>query len=846
MHSSNNQNMKVIKRNGEAEAISFDKISNRIKTICEKLELNRVNIIDVAIDTISGLYNSISTEEIDQFAGIKCAEKIRDDPQYDKLATGLCVSRLHKMTSADFLIVTQNLYNNIDSFGQHNPLISDEYYDFVKNNIDILQESLTESYHRDYEFDYFGFKTLERSYLKRIKASDQTNNNIDNKNVKQNTKKEIVERPQHLWMRVAVGLNLHKSLEDVLETFKGLSHKYFIFGSPTLYNTGSKFPQLSSCFLLYMGDSIEGIYDTLKDVALISKRAGGIGICMSDIRANTSFIKGTNGTSSGIVPFIKVVNQTGRAVNQSGLRNGAIAIYVEPWHADIFHFCELRSNKGNEEDRARDIFLALWIPDLFMKRVKEDGNWSLMCPNECPGLSNCYGEEFEKLYSKYESEGKFRKQIKAKTLWFHILTCQVETGMPYMLYKDNVNNKSNQKNIGTIKCSNLCSEIVEFTSPDEISVCTLSSICLPKFVELVDNKLVYNFEKLRYIASLATKNLNNVIDINYYPVEKSKVSNFKHRPIGLGVQGLADVYCMLDLPYDSEEARTLNKKIFETIYFGALQMSVELAKQYGAYDSFAINGGSPFSHGQVQFHLAGLKTSDLLMGFDWDNLISDLQEYGSRNSMLTTVMPTASTSQINGNTEACEPITSLVYTRTTLAGEFVVINKHLANKLISLGLWDQDLKNELLYDKGSIQNISSIPDNIKAIYQTAFELNNKPIVQQSCERQPFIDQSQSLNLFGKVPDFNKLTSSHFYGWSNGLKTGLYYFRSQPAVDALDFGLDLDTINDIKRKRGIMVMDRVEIKEDKISDPRLVSEIEVNHGKRNPNFVVSPCGDSCGA
>lgn len=866
--------MQVIKRDGRHERVSFDKILRRIEILCTRVNLDRIQVEEVAKDTINGLFDGITTEEIDHYAAVNCAEKIRDDPQYDKLAAALCISRLHKMTSKDFMDVTNKLYENKDTFGKPNPLVTSEYYSFVKENIDAIQNALTNAYQKDYDFDYFGYKTLERAYLHRIKAetSMQTtksdtdpNSKKDGKNKKKpDPKKEkeiklkygnIVERPQHLWMRVALGLN-KGNIEEALETFAGLSDRYFIFGSPTLYNTGSKWAQCSSCFLLLMEDNIEGIYDVIKDVALISKRAGGIGICMSNIRASGSIIRGTNGISSGPIPFIQELNWTGRAVNQSGRRQGAIAIYLEPWHSDIFHFCELRSNKGKEEERARDIFLALWIPDLFMKRVEEDGVWSLMCPDECQGLTTSYGEEFEKLYTHYEALGRYKKQIRAKELWFHILSSQVETGMPYMLYKDNVNRQSNQINLGVTQCSNLCSEITEYTAPDEIAVCNLSSICLPRFVNFKDGKLQFDFEKLKYIAGLAVRNLNKVIDINFYPVEKAKKSNMRHRPIGLGVQGLSDVYCMLGMSFDSDEARILNRQIFETIYYGAMCMSVELAKKDGPYETFHYNGGCPFSKGQLQYHLWGLTEKDLLMGFDWASLIEDVKKYGTRNSLLTTVMPTASTSQIMGCSECIEPITTNVYTRTTLAGEFTVINKYLMEQLISLGLWNKDLRDELLYDRGSVQKIDSIPDSIKAVYKTAFELKNKPIVQQAIGRGPFIDQSQSLNLFCKIPDFEMLTSSHFYTWRNKLKTGLYYLRTQPAVDALDFGLDAETIqhiNERRNKKNELDTGEYDIEDDLDGstvndvdvDPRIVSEIEVNHGKRNPKFInLQPCGDAC--
>lgn len=1434
--------MNVIKKSGAEEPVSFDKILKRIDILCSTLKLNRINSFVVTQDTISELHDKITTENIDHCAATSCSDKIRDDPQYDTLAAGLCISRLHKMTESDFMVTTQKLYDS--------GLVTKAYYNFVCLNIVEIQSFF--DYSKDYDFDYFGFKTLEKSYLQKIKHIVDGKEQI-----------KIIERPQHLLMRVAVALNFN-SMEELQETYHGLSNRYFIFGSPTLYNAGSEYQQLSSCFLLKMDDNLESIFDIVKESALISKRAGGIGISISDIRATGSKIVGTNGQSTGIIPMIQVLNQVARYVNQGGKRNGAIACfcedtqvftanggikkiqdvkigdlvvthknrlrpvtqthknpigdrkiyklevqknkdiyvtgnhkfwsfytknyksnklslgwnsidelkdlmdnkdtkqicyvtlpsgtnipdlgnykidimdykniimgdnpvnriwnitedlahffgmwlvnghikkshteetvlgigitvhkdnkdtisyiykvcketfgchitentsnvsnttcininchviglvfmelfgkklpdmifnwpkklvnsliaglittddcitkemdnatiglsnkylidqiyhlcrnngidvshvegtnapyvitvplslsilnqtrklyaddrvemckkkleangeiedanylkimnitevnrtdeyvytlgveedhsytveglivencYIEPWHADVFVFCELRSNKGNEEDRARDMFFALWIPDLFMKRVEEDGIWSLMCPNECPGLTTCYGDEFEKLYTEYESKKMYRKQIFAKDLWFHILSQQIETGMPYMMYKDHVNKKTNQKNLGVIQSSNLCvsgdtyiltdqgqihikelkdqqvnvwnglewsptvvkqtgvdkklikvtlsngaelkctpehkfyivggtrhqkqimtqadqlklndclikyelpklnldatndilspythgfscgsgdtmepyfvplnqslnttlrwleghsdatgtiitsetkeslqirgtekdflikvklmlqvigidskvtkmkgpdnkgffklvvtsaelykliqlgfspkkltlrigelqhneskfikviaiekvdvledtycfteekrnmgmfnglltgqcSEIVQFTSATETAVCNLSSICLPRFVKKHNGEISFNYEKLKYIAGVVTRNLNSVIDINYYPVEKAKTSNMKHRPIGIGIQGLADVYCLMEVPYDSNEARIINRKIFETIYFGALTMSNALAMKDGPYESFHSNGGCPFSQGQLQWHLWNLDPSRLLMGYDWDTLIKNIMQYGTRNSLLTTVVPTASTSQIMGNTESYEAPISNVCTRTTLAGEFTVINKILVEKLIELGIWNKDVQNELLYDKGSVQNISCIPDYIKKIYKTAFELQNKPILIQSIERGPFIDQSQSFNMFQSVPDFDKMTSAHFYGWKGGLKTGMYYLKTQPAVDPINFGLDIEVINEIEKKRGITRKEKREKANENIVRPQ---------------------------
>lgn len=1072
--------MHVLKQDGHLEPVSFDKILRRIEILVTRLNLKRINSAEIAKQTIAGLYDGISTTEIDQFAATDCASKIKDDPEYDKLATGLCISRLHKLTSDNFQDQTQKLFDH--------KLITEKYYEFTKTNSEKIQNIIRDKYMRDYDFDYFGFKTLERAYLFKT--------NINNKLV-------ILERPQHMFMRIALGLNLD-NLDHGLETYDLLSQKLFIFGSPTLYNTATHWQQLASCFLFKMADDLGKIFQTIGEMAEVSKRAGGIGLSLSDIRASGSPIRSTNGISDGIIPLIKVLNEVGRYVNQcfhpktqvftesgpmemdkikpgdkiytatgelkpvlkifrqksdknlyqikikhglepvlvtgehqilvanfnpeysqeyksvkdlkigdylifpkiknnnsnnynpdfyrfiglsmnnteniikngkikskilinkpetgkfienflnfynipyksenncytyynltyninlnyfdsdflkltknqdkkllsgifetkghilngnhfiiinnnkklayqiqyillkygilitasinnssiilelpktsfinkitnqkfdpensyltsgnllfspiinildninysgdildfniadnnnyltsmgivhnSGKRNGAITIYVEPWHADIYAFCELRKNTGTEELRARDIFLALWIPDLFMRRVESDDYWSLMCPDECPGLTQTYGSEFEELYQKYESETKFRKKIKARDLWFHILSAQSETGMPFMLYKDNINHKSNQSNIGIIQSSNLCTEIVEYTNPGEIAVCNLSSICLPRFI----TNQGFDYSKLLYVSKIATRTLNKIIDINYYPVDSAKKSNFSHRPIGIGVQGLADTYYKLDIPFDSDEARITNRKIFETIYFGSLTESNNLAKIYGPYSSFS---GSPFSKGLLQYHLWNMAPEKLLMGYNWRDLISDIIKYGTRNSLLTTIMPTASTSQIMGNSESVMVPTSNIYTRSTQTGEFVIINKYLIEKLISMDLWGENIRNEIIYDNGSIQNIQLIPENIKNIYKTAYEISNKPIILQAIERGPFIDQSQSMDLFCKTPDFQKLTSSHFYSWRNGLKTGMYYLRTQPASDPIKFGLDQEIINKIEKTRN---------------------------------------------
>lgn len=843
----NTSGMEVIKRNGEREKVSLNKITERIKSICTKFKITSIDEVEVAIETITGLTNGITTEELDIYAANKCAEKVSRNYDYAILAAGISVSNLHKSTPEDFIEVTNRLYYNKDKQGANCPLITNEYRSFVKKNIETIRNAI--DYERDYYFDFFAIKTLERSYLIRLsdKKPINCNNNSSNKEI--DIRKEIgwlVERPQHMFMRVSLAIHLD-DINAAIETYDMMSNRFMVHASPTLYNAGTIHPQLSSCFLLNMDDSIEGIFETITDAAMISKRAGGIGINMSNIRSKGSKIRGTNGNSDGLVRLIKLLNEEARYVNQGGRRKGAFALYIEPWHADVYDFCELRKVQGAEELRARDIFLALWVNDLFMKRVQSNGDWCLMCPDECLGLTETYGEEFEALYIKYENEGRYKKKVKAYHLMMHILGCQTETGMPYMMFKDNVNNKSNQKNVGTIQCSNLCSEIVEYTSKDEIAVCNLASICLPRFVESdKDNKdkLSINYTKIYQTAKVLTKNLNKIIDINFYPVDKAKVSNMRHRPIGVGVQGLSDVFMMMDLPYDSDEARDINTRIFETIYFGCLESSMELAKLNGPYETFQ---GSPFSEGKLQWHLWGLKKEDLLMDWDWDKLISDIIKYGTRNSLLTTVMPTATTSQIMGCTEACEPRTTNLYTRSTLAGEYIVVNPFLINKLSKLGLWTDEIREEFIYDNGSIQNIDEIPDEIKAIFETAFEMKSKPIVRQAIGRGPFIDQSQSQNLFSNKPDFNKLYQTHLYSWSNGLKTGMYYLRSQAAVDPIEFGLDQESINRILKKRGIEI-DNVII-DDKNAEATSNEATDKTHDKEkpkmNPNVrsMFADC-DSC--
>lgn len=836
----------VIKRDGRLEEISFDKIKARIKSMCKQLNLDRINPIFVAREVISELCDKMTTEEIDYHTACICANKIIDDTQYNILAAGICISNLHKTTESDFMKVTNILYNNYDSDGKLNPLVSEEYYETVKNNIDLISEVIDDN--RDFNFDFFGIKTLERAYLLRSKSVHGLDMQSENKNsdkkqemtLRKNYGK-IIERPQHMIMRVAIGIH-GDDMESVVETYNLISGKYLTHASPTLYNAGTPRAQLASCFLLTMMDNIEGIFKTIEDSAFISKWAGGIGIYIGNIRALGSLIRGTNGKSDGILPLARLLNSLARYINQGGRRNGAIAIYLPPWHADVFDFIELRTPQGDEEKKARDMFLGLWISDLFMKRVQEDDIWSLMCPDECPGLSESYGKDFEKLYLKYERSKKYKRQVRAKDLWYKILECQYESGMPYMCFKDNVNHKSNFKHILPVLSSNLCSEIMQPATNDEIAVCNLCSISLSSFVEFDENGTAYyNYEKLIYVAGVCCKNLNKVIDNSYYPVEKAKISNMRHRPMGIGVQGLQDAFYKLNIPFDSEEARIVNKKIFECIYYGALKMSCELAKVNGPYSTFE---GSPFSKGILQYHLWGLTEEDLLMDLDWKSLIEDIKLNGTRNSLLTAIMPTASTSQLLGNTECIEPVTANLYKRTTLAGEYIIANKYLVERLIKEDLWNEDIKNEFIYDNGSIKNIEAIPDEIKEVYKTACEMKTKPIIQLSIDRGPFIDQSQSLNIFSNKVNFTMLTSSHFYGWRNGLKTGMYYLRSQPAVDPINFGLDPAIIREIKIKRGELDEDEnnevTSETDEENSDPRRISEIEENHGRRDTYIECEMC------
>lgn len=756
--------MYVVKRDGRKEAVKFDKITARIAKMCYGLD-PLVSPEAVAMKVIEGLFDGVTTTQLDNLAAEVAAAKTIDHPDYALLASRIAVSNLHKETKKTWSEVITDMYNYIDpKTGENASLIADDVYEIIQANKERLDSSII--YDRDFRYDYFGFKTLTRSYLMKLEG-------------------EIVERPQHMLMRVSVGI--HKNdIDAAIKTYNLMSEGWFTHATPTLFNSGTPKPQMSSCFLLTMKeDSIEGIYDTLKSCAQISQSAGGIGLSIHDIRATGSYIKGTNGESNGIVPMLRVFNDTARYVDQGGgKRKGSFAIYIEPWHADVFDFLDLKKNHGKEEQRARDLFFALWVPDLFMKRVKENGNWTLMCPHECPGLSDTHSAEFEALYTKYENEGKGRKTIKAQDLWFKILESQIETGTPYMLYKDAANSKSNQQNLGTIKSSNLCTEIMEYTSPDEIAVCNLASLALPKFVT---EAKTFDHDKLFEVTYQATLNLNKIIDGNFYPVKEARNSNMRHRPIGLGVQGLADTYITMGFPFESEEARVLNKEIFETIYYASMTASKDLAKVEGPYETFA---GSPVSRGVFQFDMWNVKPSPR---WEWDVLKEEVKEHGVRNSLLLAPMPTASTAQILGNNECFEPYTSNVYTRRVLSGEFIVVNKHLLKDLVREGLWNKDMRQKIMAANGSVQSINEVPQHLKDLYKTAWEISQKAIIEQSADRGAFICQSQSLNIFMENANFGKLTSMHFYGWEKGLKTGMYYLRTKAATDAIKFTIDKNTM-----------------------------------------------------
>ncbi|KAJ4306680.1 ribonucleotide-diphosphate reductase subunit rnr1 [Collariella sp. IMI 366227] len=758
--------MFVRKRDGRQERVQFDKITARVSRLCYGLDMDHVDPVAITQKVISGVYGGVTTAQLDDLAAETAAYMTVTHPDYAILAARIAVSNLHKQTKKQWSSVVSDLYHYVNPKNRTaSPMIAKETYECVMRHREELDSAIV--YDRDFNYQYFGFKTLERSYLLKLDG-------------------KIVERPQHMIMRVAVGI-WGDNVERVIETYNLMSNKFFTHASPTLFNAGTPQAQLSSCFLVDMkDDSIEGIYDTLKTCAMISKMAGGIGLNIHRIRATGSYIAGTNGTSNGVIPMLRVFNNTARYVDQGGnKRPGAFAIYLEPWHADVFEFLDLRKNHGKEEVRARDLFLALWIPDLFMKRVEKNGEWTLMCPNECPGLADCYGDEFEALYEQYEKEGRGRKTIKAQKLWYAILEAQTETGNPFMLYKDHCNRKSNQKNLGTIRSSNLCTEIIEYSAPDEVAVCNLASLALPQFVDY--NEGVYDFQKLHEVTQVVVRNLNKIIDVNHYPVVEAYNSNMRHRPIGVGVQGLADAFLALRMPFESPEARQLNKQIFETIYHAALTASCDLAKEQGTYSTYE---GSPVSQGILQYDMWNVTPSSL---WDWDALKAKIREHGVRNSLLLAPMPTASTSQILGNNECFEPYTSNIYQRRVLAGEFQVVNPWLLKDLVDMGLWSDNMKNRIIAEAGSVQNIPNIPADIKALYKTVWEISQRTVVQMAADRGAFIDQSQSLNIHMREPSMGKITSMHFTGWKLGLKTGMYYLRTQAAAQPIQFTVDQEQL-----------------------------------------------------
>ncbi|UBM57857.1 ribonucleoside-diphosphate reductase subunit alpha [Marinilongibacter aquaticus] len=765
--------MYVIKRDGRRESVKFDKITARIERLCYGLDPDFVQPVEVAMKVVSGIFDGVSTSELDNLAAETAASMTTKHPDYAHLAARVAISNLHKNTLKSFSGTMKMLYQYVDPKTNENAsLIGKDTWKVIKQHAALLDSTII--YDRDYGYDYFGYKTLERSYLLKING-------------------KIVERPQHMLMRVAVGIH-GEDIDRVIETYNLLSERWFTHATPTLFNAGTPKPQLSSCFLLTMKeDSIDGIYDTLKQCAKISQSAGGIGLSIHNVRAKGTYIKGTNGTSNGIIPMLRVFNDTARYVDQGGgKRKGSFAVYLEPWHADIHDFLDLKKNHGKEEMRARDLFYAMWISDLFMKRVEAGEDWSLFCPHECPGLADTYGEEFEKLYHKYESEGKARGTVKAQQLWFKILESQIETGTPYILYKDACNKKSNQKNLGTIKSSNLCTEIVEYTAEDEVAVCNLASIALPKFVEQDQNGNYTRFDhqKLYEIVKVVTRNLNKIIDVNYYPVKEAENSNKRHRPIGIGIQGLADTFSLLRMPFESDEARTLNKEIFETMYFAAVETSMELAIEEGPYQTWK---GSPISEGIFQFDMWGVTPDS--NRWDWEDLRVKVKENGVRNSLLLAPMPTASTSQILGNNECFEPYTSNIYSRRVLSGEFAIVNKHLLRDLVKINLWNEGMKNKLIANNGSVQDIKEIPQNLKDLYKTAWEIKQKAIIDMAADRGAYICQSQSMNIFMANANMGKLTSMHFYAWKAGLKTGMYYLRTKAAVDAVKFTVDRQALSE---------------------------------------------------
>uniref|UniRef100_A0A8C4ZQ26 Ribonucleoside-diphosphate reductase n=1 Tax=Gadus morhua TaxID=8049 RepID=A0A8C4ZQ26_GADMO len=759
--------MHVLKRDGRLERVMFDKITSRIQKLCYGLNSDFVDPTQITMKVVEGLYNGVTTVELDTFTAEMAASLTTKYPDYAILAARIAVSNLHKETRKMFSDVMEDLYNYINPLNQrHSPMISKDTLDIVLDNKDRLNSAIISD--RDFSYNFFGFKTLERSYLLKING-------------------KVAERPQHMLMRVAVGVH-KRDIDSAIETYNLLSEKWFTHASPTLFNAGTNRPQLSSCFLLAMkDDSIDGIYDTLKSCALISKSAGGIGVAVSCIRATGSYIAGTNGNSNGLVPMLCVYNNTARYVDQGGNRRpGAFAMYLEPWHADVFEFLELKKNTGKEEQRARDLFYGMWIPDLFMERVESNQDWSLMCPSDCPGLDECWGEEFEKLYTGYEKQGKAKRVVKAQQVWYAIIESQTETGTPYILYKDACNRKSNQQNLGTIKCSNLCTEIVEYTSKDEIAVCNLASIALNMYVT---PERMFDFKRLAYVTKVIVKNLNKIIDINFYPVVEALNSNKRHRPIGIGVQGLADAFILMRFPFESPEAQLLNIQIFETIYYAALESSCELAAVHGSYQTYP---GSPVSKGILQYDMWEKTPTDL---WDWKALKEKIAQHGVRNSLLLAPMPTASTAQILGNNESIEPYTSNIYTRRVLSGEFQMVNPHLLKDLTERALWNDDMKNQLIANNGSVQGIAGIPEDLKQLYKTVWEISQKTVLKMAADRGAFIDQSQSLNIHIAQPNYGKLSSMHFYGWKLGLKTGMYYLRTKPAANPIQFTLDMEKLNE---------------------------------------------------
>ncbi|KAH7355595.1 ribonucleotide reductase [Pyrenochaeta sp. MPI-SDFR-AT-0127] len=758
--------MFVFKRDGRKERVQFDKITARVSRLCYGLDPDHVDPAAITMKVISGVYQGVTTIQLDDLAAETAAYMTTTHPDYAILAARIAVSNLHKQTKKQFSAVVADLYNYVNpKNGKSQPMISDSVYKIVQDHAEELNSAIV--YDRDFNYQFFGFKTLERSYLLRING-------------------KVAERPQHMLMRVAVGIH-GDNIEKVVETYDYMSQKYFTHASPTLFNAGTPSPQMSSCFLIDMKeDSIDGIYDTLKTCALISKTAGGIGLNVHRIRATGSYIGGTNGTSNGLIPMLRVYNNTARYVDQGGnKRPGAFAIYLEPWHADVFGFLDLRKNHGKEEVRARDLFYALWIPDLFMKRVQENGEWTLFCPNEAPGMADVYGEEFEELYHRYEKEGRGRETVRAQKLWYAILEAQTETGNPFMLYKDACNRKSNQKNLGTIRSSNLCTEIIEYTAPDEVAVCNLASLALPSFVDFKRGE--FDFQKLHEVTQVVTRNLNKIIEVNHYPVEEARRSNFRHRPIGMGVQGLADAFLALRLPFESPEAKKLNIQIFETIYHAALTSSCDIAKELGPYQTYE---GSPVSQGILQYDMWNVTPTDL---WDWTSLKEKIAQHGVRNSLLIAPMPTASTSQILGNNECFEPYTSNIYSRRVLAGEFQVVNPWLLKDLVDMGLWSENMKNRIIAEGGSIARIPNIPEETKTLYKTVWEISQRTIIQMAADRGAFIDQSQSLNIHMKEPTMGKITSMHFAGWKLGLKTGMYYLRTMAASAPIQFTVDQEAL-----------------------------------------------------